>query len=231
MIFSSVRLCVSPSHRESPTPRRFQQVRRVKFSPYQLQRCQMHHQHVTSSPVCQHEAAKPRQLGDHRGTRNHAACPQLTPNTSRQACYRSRSASPCPWDGSKKESQRRRRGGVRCREENRGRGEGDPAEKMNHRKKTTFTFLLFLIFEGQLFSPDSSVLTPEVLQVLTELPTPQELLVGTPSQMFAPPATMKPPVMTKWTARGKSVTASTAFLETDDPSVKVMKNVIIKSEM
>lgn len=223
MVFSSGRLCVSPSHRESPKPSRFQQVCRVKFSPYQLQQCQVHHQHVTSSPVCQHEAAKPRQLGEHRGTRNHSARPQLTPNTSRQACYQSRSASPHPGDGSKKESQRRRGGGVCCREENRGGGEGDPAEKMNHRKKTTFTFLLFLISEGQLFPPDSSVFTPEVLLVLTELPTPQEFLVRTPCRTFAPPATMKPPVTTRWTARGKSVTASTALLETGDPSVKVIK--------
>lgn len=167
MVFSSSRLRVSPSHRESPTPSRFQQVSRVKFSPYQLQRCQTHRQHVTSSPACQHEAAKPRQLGDHGGTRNPAARPQLTPNTSRQVCYRSRSASPRPQDGSKKESQRRRGGGVRCREENRGGGEGDPSEKMNHKKKTMFTFLLFLVFEGQLFSPNSSVFTPEVLLVLT----------------------------------------------------------------
>lgn len=91
-------------------------------------------------------------------------------------------------------------------------------------------FLSFLIFEGQLFSPDSSVFTPEVLLVLTELPTPQEFLVRTPCRTFAPPATMTPPVTTRWTARGKSVTASTALLETGDSSVKVMKNVI-KSEM
>lgn len=63
---------------------------------------------------------------------------------------------------------------------------------------------------------------PCLLLDLMELLPPQGFSVKMSCWMFAQPATLRPPVITRQMARGRSATASLAFLETEDRSALVM---------